>query len=236
MLYTARNLIIDAYYLSGIVARDDQEVSGAQIMNGQRLLNGLLAVKAVDNKLIPFYKDYSFPTVGHIRKYFVEGLIASETVSFIMNEVRFPSYNVTRKYFFGPGQSMNVFAPPFNCHTERVNNGSDIYFFPVPDKEYPITIWGKYMLPAMALDTNLTTDYEGSFIMYLKYALADYICSDYNVALQLQAAHKLKELEEQLIYVSEKDLSCEKISTLSSYTSGVNYADYNIGRGWTASN
>ena len=64
MAYTALELVTRAYYLSQIVAREAQTVSGSQISDGLYLLNALLDVKASDLQLIPYYQEYDFTSVA----------------------------------------------------------------------------------------------------------------------------------------------------------------------------
>jgi hypothetical protein len=231
MAYTARNLITDAYYLSGIVSRDLQEVSGDQLINGKNLLNGILAVKTLDNKLIPYYKQYDFDAVVGQEKYFIENLISIETFVFYIDSVRFSSSPIGREYYFGTPRPENIKSLPFNWHAERVYNGTDLYVYFLPDKAYPLTIWGKFMLSVVDENTDLSTTFDNFYLVYLRYALAEFICSDYNITFQPQSANKLKELESLLTYVSPKDVSVRKLSTLRGVNI-TNWGDYNIGKGW----
>ena len=64
MAYTARMLITRAYYLSQIVSRQLQEVSGEQIEDGLFLLNALLQFKSTDLREIPYFiRDRDWETI-----------------------------------------------------------------------------------------------------------------------------------------------------------------------------
>src|ERR1700679_2338430 len=107
MAYTALELITNAYYLSGIVSRQLQTVSGQQISDGLYLLNALLAVKTADKRLIPYYTTYS------------QNLIEIETMSFNLNNVRYAMNNVPRRKYFGQPRVNNIDTLPFSWHMER---------------------------------------------------------------------------------------------------------------------
>jgi len=232
MAYTARQLITKSYYLSGIVARRLQSVSGNQLSDGLDLLNDLLAVKTVDQRLIPYYREYALTAVIGQEKYFIADLIAVETFTFNIGSVRYSTTPASRKQYFGTGRVDTIQSLPYNWHIERKLGGSDLYIYFLPNTNYPMKIWGKFGLTEVADENvDLSLTYDKFYIEYLRYALAEYICADYNIMFQPQSAQKLKELEYTLIDLSPKDLTLQKFSTLQSDT-GVNYADVNLGRGW----
>ena len=59
--YLANDLISRSWYLSGIVARRLQSVTGDQAMDGLFLLNALLDWKSIQIDLIPYWTYYEFP-------------------------------------------------------------------------------------------------------------------------------------------------------------------------------
>jgi hypothetical protein len=232
MAYTARDLITKSYYLSGIVARNLQTVSGGQLSDGLDLLNDLLAVKTADQRLIPYYREQAITAVIGQEKYFVTDLIAVETFTFNIGSVRYSTTPATRKQYFGTGRVDTIQSLPYNWHIERKLGGADLYIYFLPNTAYPMKIWGKFGLTAVATENvDLSLTYDRFYRVYLKYALAEYICAEYNIVFQPQSAQKLKELENELIYISPNDLTIQKFSTLQSDT-GINYADVNLGRGW----
>jgi hypothetical protein len=232
MSYTARELITKAYYLSGIVARNLQTVTGDQLSDGLDLLNGLLAVKTAHQQLIPYYKEYAFAAVIGQEKYLIPNLIAVETFTFNIGSVRYSMLPVSRGKYFGTGRVDNITSLPYDWHIERVKGGANLYIYFLPNTTYPLKIWGKFGLDEVTTENfDLSTVYDNFYIEYLRFGLAEYICSDYNIVLQPQAQKKLDEIENILIDISPKDLHITKLSTLQSDT-GINYADVNIGRGW----
>lgn len=234
MSYTARKLITNAYYLSGIVARELQTVSGQQLEDGMDLLNALLAVKTAHQELIPYYEEYSFNAVASQEKYFVPNLIAVESFTFNIGPVRFSMRPMGREQYFGSSRVDNIGSLPYNWHVERAYGGANVYLYFVPNTNYPLKIWGKFGLDSVANENvDLSTVYDAFYIEYLRYALAEYICAEYNITFQPQSQKKLDELEQILLNISPQDLSLRSMSTLGDDHNRADiYADASIGKGW----
>ena len=79
MSYTARQLVTRSWFLSGIVARRLQSVTGDQATDGLFLLNALLDWKSVDVTLIPYETYFEFPAIPGQESYFIPNLLAIET-------------------------------------------------------------------------------------------------------------------------------------------------------------
>ena len=60
MVYSALQLITRSYYLSQVVSRQLQTVSGDEITDGLYLLNALLDYKSTDVRLIPYFTRFEF--------------------------------------------------------------------------------------------------------------------------------------------------------------------------------
>ena len=129
---TATELINRAYYLSGVVSRKFQSVSGAQVTDGLNLLNEILAEKGITGALIPYYKEYSLALITGQEKYFIDGLIEIETVTFNIDTVRYSMRGKGRKAYFGSGRADDIQTLPYEWRLERVLNGSDIYIYFLP--------------------------------------------------------------------------------------------------------
>lgn len=82
------------------------------------------------------------------------------------------------------------------------------------------------------IQTYLSTKIDDFYISYLKYALADRICSNYNVETPLKVDAQLKEY---IAIISKQsrlvDMSMTKKSTLNK-KNALNWAFVNLGRGW----
>ena len=85
-------------------------------------------------------------------------------------------------------------------------------------------------LPYTFLQTN-NAGFDTSYIEYLRYALAQYMCSEYGIIFNPQSEKILTAMKRKLMYMSPPDLSMVKTSILTEGT-GINFGDVNIGKGW----
>ena len=198
MPFSARELIVKAYYLSGIVSRKFQSVSGDQLTDGLTLLNETLATEGIDGQLIPYYQEYSLNAVVGQEKYFIPGLIEPETFTFNIGPVRYwMKYEQRRKYFATPRQD-NIQSLPYEWHIERVLNGADLYIYFKPNTNYPMKLWGKFALDDVTdLCEDLLLKYDKYFIKYLTYALAREIADEWGMPLPVETSKELARLEEK---------------------------------------
>lgn len=231
MAYTSRQLITRAYYLSGMISRDLQTPTGSQITEGLALLNALLAVKGSDLRLIPYYMRTSFVTVAGQEEYFIENLLAVESLTFKLNTIRFQMTQQGRIEYFGQSRADNILSLPFSYHVERELNGSRIYMYFLPADVYTMKLTAKYGLGQTTLDQDLSSVYDLYYIEYLRYALAEYICSEYNVVFPQLAEYKFKEIRKKLMDVSPPDLSVQKTGYFGTGTN-INYAVVNLSYGY----
>lgn len=234
MAYTARTLITRAWYLSGIVARGLQSVSGDQAVDGLFLLNALLDWKAVQIDLIPYWTYYEFPAVANQEKYFIPNLFAIESLTFNIGVVRYSMDYSTRHNYFGTSRVDNISTLPFNWYFNRVLGGGDLYIYFKPEADYPLKLMGKFGLTNVTLDTDMELTYDPSYIEYLRYALAQYMCSEYGITFNPESKKILKNIEHQLMDVSPPDLSMIK-TTILTQGNPLNFGDVNIGRGFRPS-
>lgn len=231
MPYTAHELISQSYYLSGIVSRGFQTVGGQQITDGLFLLNALLDYKSVDTVLIPFWQyDKTLSTVVGQEKYTIENCVYVESMTFNYSNVRYAMNKISRRNYFSSIRAEQIYTLPLTYTTNRSKDGMDIYLYPLPDRIYPLNIIGKFSLTDVILTTDLTTVYDRAYIEYLRWALAEYICSQNGIQFSPEAYKKLKEIERQLMDVSPPDLSMQKCSVLTR-ASGINFGDVWIGQG-----
>lgn len=234
MATTARELITRALYLANRVSRETQVPTEEQINDGLNLLNDLLAVKAADQGLITYFKEYDFPAVVGQEMYFVPGLIEVESLTFNIDTVRFPTNMSKRFEYFGTARVDNVQSLPVKWHVERALGGANIYLYFSPNQAFPMRVWGKFGLLNVVLDTDLELTYDRFYLTYLRYALAEFVCEEINITFQPQAERKLRSLENTLQDISPYDLSFKKLSTFQK-TGTFNWGFVNFGRGWEAS-
>lgn len=235
MAYTAQTLITRSWYLSGIVARNLQTVTGDQITDGLMLLNALLDWKQIQTDLIPYWTYRTdLSTVPNQEVYFLPNVLEIESITFNIDVLRYPMDYTTRRNYFGSGRVDNISTLPFNWTYNRALGGGNLYLYFLPEAVYPLKFMCKMGLQEVTLGEDLLTVYDPSYIEYLRYALAQYMCSEYGILFNPESKAILKQIEHQLIDVSPPDLSMIKTSVLTE-GSGYNYGDINIGRGWRPS-
>lgn len=233
MAYTVTKLITNAYYLSGIVSRQFQTVSGGQLADGLDLLNDLLAEKTTDKGMIPYYSSVTQNTVAGQEVYNIPDLISVSSVTFTLNDVRYAMNQVGRDAYFGGARANNVQSLPYNFHVERTLGGANLYVYYLPDQVYPLEIWGLFRLASVALNQDLELTTERFYISYLRFALAKRLCIEFTYDVPPELEKQLNELELQIDKISAPlDLSLQKKSTLGGRSSSPNYAIANFG-GWT---
>jgi hypothetical protein len=157
MPYTVLQLITNAYYISGVVSRDFQTVSGSQYQDGLQMLNEILADKTVEDDMIPYFQKLSFPAVQGQEKYFIQNLIELETLVFFIDTVRYEMRNIERRRYFGSSRANNIQSLPFTYHVERETGGASIYLYFLPNTNYPMEAWGQFGLSSVALNQDLTS-------------------------------------------------------------------------------
>lgn len=157
MIYTTIKLITDAYYASGIVSREFQTVSGAQMSVGLQTLNDVIADKAIEKDMIPYFTKYEFFAIAGQEKYFIPNLESIETLVFFINNVRYQMRPLPRKVYFGSSRAENINSLPFNWHIERCLGGANIFMYFKPQTNYPLQIWGSFRLTDVALNQNLSS-------------------------------------------------------------------------------
>lgn len=232
MAYTARLLINRAFYLSGIVAREFEEVSGEQTQTGLFLLNSLLSYMTGDLKLVPYFSRIPLNLVQGQEEYFVPNLYSIETFTYDLQTVRWPVSIVNRIRYFGSGRANDIQSIPYMVHPERAKGGLKLYVWFKPNANYAAVMTGKMGLTNVTLDTDLDAFYDDFYIEMLRYYLAKYICNDYKMMFDKGSEDRLTQMIKQLNLTSPPDLTNKKISLIATPCS-LNYGQANIGKGWT---
>lgn len=249
MAYTARTLISRAWYLSGIVARNLQTVTGDQETDGLMLLNALLDWKQIETDLIPYWTYIQLSAIPNQEFYFLPYVAAIESVTFNIGTVRYPMDSTTRRNYYGSSRVDDISTLPFGWNYNRALGGGNLALYFKPESNYPLKLMVKLFLTDVTLQTDLTNissslpytfinsanqGYDTSYIEYLRYALAQYMCSEYGFIFNPESEKKLKSMERTLMYVSPPDLSMVKTSILTE-SLGYNWGDVNIGKGYRPS-
>lgn len=250
MSYTAQQLITRSWYLSGIIARNLQTPTGDQINDGLMLLNALLDFKQIEIDLIPYWTYIEMPLVGGQESYFLPSICAVETATFNIDVVRYPMDQTTRRTYYGSSRVDNIQTLPFGWNFNRGKGGGTISFYFLPQSNYPLKMMVKIFLNDVNLNTDLTNisstlpytflqtqnaGFDTSYIEYLRYELANYMCNEYGVEFNPAAMQTLISYRRMLMDESPPDLSMVKTSVLTEGAAGYNYGDVNLGRGWRPS-
>jgi hypothetical protein len=235
MSYTVTQLVTEAFYLSGIVSRNFSTVDGSDFTFGVQVLNDLLAEKLIDDKALPYYTSYSLNFVAGQETYFVENLIDADTVTFVIDTVRYPVWRENRTDYFGQARANNINSLPYSWHIERTLNGSNMYFYFKPEDTWVAEIWGKFGLAATTGNLqDLELVYDRYYITYLRYQLADRLCAEYEFTVPNGVQRVLYKLEKQISKKSAVlDLNLN-IDPVMGVETSLNYGQINLGKAWTA--
>lgn len=231
MVTTVTQLVTESFYLSGIVSKTLQTVSGAQIAEGLQLLNSVLSFKTAAQRLIPYYREYQFNAVIGQQTYYVPDLILAESLTFNIGPVRYSMFPQGRREYFASPRIDNINSLPFQWHFERCLGGANIYLYFNPEDTYLMKLWGKFSLSNVTLNQDLELTLDLFFIEYLRYALAAKICQNRNVMFAPDNQKMLNEYESEIFDISPMDLKLTKKSSFNA-DQGLNWGDVNIGRGW----
>lgn len=231
MAYTALTLITRAYYLSQIVARGLQTVSGEQVNDGLFLLNALLDTKASDIQLIPYFNEFDFNTVIGQEKYFTPNLVYADSITFNIGPVRYPLIDMSRKDYFSGPRVDNIQSLPYGYRVERSLGGANIYLYFVPSDVFQMRVWGKFGLSNVTINQDLSLTYDGFYLEYLRHALAEYQCAEWGVTFPDQAQKKYEEIRKKLMQLSPADLTMQKRSYFSG-RGGMDWQTINLYKGW----
>ncbi len=251
MSYTAQTLITRSWYLSGIVARNLQTVTGDQITDGLFLLNALLDFKQIETDLIPYWTYIEMPLVPNQESYFLPFVADVELATFNLGVVRYPMDSVSRRNYYGSARVDDIASLPFSWNFNRAQGGGTFSTYFLPQSNYPLKLMVKFFLVDVSLQTDLTNvsmtvpytfldatnqGYDTSYIEYLRYALARMMCSEYGILFNPESEKIFRAYERKLMYMSPPDLSMKKVTVLAADSqSGFNWGDVNLGRGFRPS-
>lgn len=231
MPYTTTELITRSYNLSSVVSRDLETVTGDQLNEGLDLLNELLSIKSANQRLIPYFGTYEFTAVIGHEEYFIPNLILAESLTFSLDNVRYSMLIKSRREYFSTPRANNTQSLPYQWHYEREFGGAKLWMYFLPDREYPFELWGKFSLQDVSLNQDLSLTISKFYLAYLRYALAEYICQEYNINFPEDNQRELDSIEQKLIDISPIDLTTFKMSSLQK-TGSLNYGDINISKGY----
>ncbi len=231
-MYTVISLISSAFYASGIVAREFQQVTDTQVAEGLDYLNEILGDKVVEDDMVPYYTDFTFTGVVGQEKYFISNLIDTDTLVFYLDSIRYSMSKKQRIEYFEPSRANNINSLPVMYHVERAMGGANIFMYFYPDRTYQFEGWGLFGLTSVAINQDLTLILDKFYISYLKYALAERICVNYDYDVPRNVASQLEWYQTNISKRSQQmDLKIQSVSTLNKSV-GLSYAQINLGKSW----
>lgn len=232
MTYNTTQLITGAYYSAGVVSREFETVSGAQIGDGLQWLNDIIAEKTVDEGMLPYETVYNQTFLVGTEKYFIPKLVQVDTLVFFLDQVRYAMKYEKRNAYFGSSRVENIQTLPYQWYCERALGGSNLYIYFFPDRNYPMEIHGTFQLEPVVLGQDLSLIFDQYYTTYLRYALADRICAEYDYTTPANVMRQLGKYESFIDKTSRTlDLRIAKTSTLQKRGT-FNYAFINLGKGW----
>ena len=233
MAYTVNELVSGAFYASGIVSREFETVSGAQLSDGINWLNEVINEKVVDMDMIPYETTASLDLIAGTEEYFITDLIKIDTLTFTIDSVRFPVQKMARDQYFTMVRSNSTTSLPVMYYMERELGGARLYVYFNPSEAYTCEIKGIYRLSEVAEGDDLSLTLDTFYTTYLRYALSQKICDEY--AMQVPGGVQAQ-LNKYQALISKRsrplDLHIRKISSLGTNRSG-NWAWANLFTGYT---
>lgn len=230
--YLTRELVIASYYLSGVRAKDAQLVTGGDIEQGLKLLNRLLNLKQAQTDLIPYFQyNTCYFTENSKETYFIFNCANIQSVTFNYDTVRFPLRRSSANQYLAGARPNNISSLPQTYFTYRANGGTVLKLYFKPMSRWRLNIYGKFFLLNVDLDTNLSEMYDGSYIEYLHWALAEYICFEFGIQFGEEKLTTKRKVEDILKYQAAPDPTVSKISNLQKPLSA-GWAYFNYFRGF----
>ncbi len=233
MSYSVQKLVAESYYISNIVSREFETVSGQQSTDGVSILNDLIADKTIEEQYIPYAQEHTMTALQGVSEYFIADLIGVNTYTFFIDSVRYQTVNQQREQFFGSGRNVNITSLPFIWHSERELGGSRLFVFPIPSQNFPVVIWGQFSLSSVTQFQDLELTLDRFYINFLKYELAVRLCNEYGYNVPPRVEKQLQTYYQVIGSQSNTmDLRQKTLSTLGN-TQGINWAYINLGQGYT---
>lgn len=226
----ATQLVTQSYYLSDVVSRELETVTGSQLSDGIEMLNEILDEKSASGHEIPFNQSINFTGVPGQEEYFIENLIDITSITFVNQNVRYSMRWYSHDKYHGSTRILNINTFPGIYTFNRVPGGCNVYIYFNPDLPYQFEIWGKFSFVNVNATTDLSIALPNFFISYLKYALASRICQYFNIEFAPQKLAVLNKKEKTIFEPEPEDLSI-KLDSKFNNNRVLDYAAINIYRG-----
>lgn len=224
MPWTARELVTEGLFLSGVVSPQAQVPSGFQMTQTLRLLNRILGFKSVQTDQIPYFKYVEINnTVAGQETYFFENVAYIQSATFNYGNtspnpsgttVRFPMTELSANQYLAGARVNGIQSLSFSWMQQRVKGGTEVRLYFLPAQAWQLSLYCKMFIANVTLDTDLEETFDEAYIEYLRWYLAKYICLEYGIQFGPEKMQQLRELASQLQYLSAPDAMVKKVSTL----------------------
>lgn len=181
VIYTVRQLVSESYYLTNIVARDNEVVSGTQSALGLLLLNTIIDFSRTDKQIIPFWENKSYSTATGVSKYYIKNLSSIENITYLNGSEIIPLRMLNSSEYYDSTLSTNNTGDTGAYYAERLSGGTNIILVNTPASDSTMYIHGKFACIELEFTSNLLDYFELGYIEYLTYKLADSICIRNNI-------------------------------------------------------
>lgn len=156
MAYPVTKLITESYFISGIVARQFEELQGYQLNDGLDWLNDVLGDRAMGVGNIAYIQQqYPFTGVVGQETYFIPNCIDIDTLVFYIGSVRYQMNYVDRNKYFGQPRANNINALPVSYTYERVPGGVMVWVYFWPQQPFLFNITGDFFMNSVSLNQDL---------------------------------------------------------------------------------
>jgi hypothetical protein len=225
-------LISDAYYLSRVVGRNFETVSAAQSEDGLTLLNDILSEKNISSATIPYTDTINFNGVQGQEQYQIPNLVSLDTLTYVVNDVRYHLNEVNRDRYFGFARVNDIESLPVMFFVERQLGNSNVYVYYVPADNYVFEITGKFALQEVGLFDDISLSYDRFYLSYIKYNLAERICDFNGNTVPSGVQKRLVDLNDQITHFSGLDLSVRVANPFAGKS--VDPVQAQLSNGWIA--
>lgn len=246
MAYPIRQLIIEAYYLSGLVSRETETVSGEELEEGRHYLNIILSNNTINGERI----IYSQSTKGTLNissnTIYVPKLFCVQTITLYNGNIRYPLTRLDRDQFYGTSSIHALESIPVYYHEElsilpldltenQPTEGMRINVYPCANTNYEYVIHGKFGFDEIKPE-NLSDDalklWAYYYINYLTLSLAKRLNATTDIAFPVATQELLKSVEQELCSKNTKDYSMKIMNPFGFNESSSCFPLVNLGTGY----
>lgn len=214
---TAQQIVDSGWYLSGIVARDYEVVSGSQSADGLEILNDILSEMAVTGKYQPYYTQITQNVTKGSASFFVTNLIDCDSVTFKIQSVTYTMNRRNVTQYFNKSFVNSVESLPYEYYFQREVGGGRIFIYYSPSDDYDFRVSGRFSINIVESTTDLSSQFDQIYLTYLKYACAVRMCQFDNVTPPKTVQQELFRIRKMITKMSPSIAENQNISILGSY-------------------